>query len=112
MIPALVLAAGLATRLRPLSHVRAKAALPVAGRPLIHRIIDRLSTAGVDDLVVNLHHLPHTITSLLGDGGDRRLFAFELDEGADRRLVDGDDEALERQLLAVLLVAEARHEAE
>lgn len=68
MIPALVLTAGLATRLRPLSRVRAKAALPVAGRPLVHRIIAALASAGVCDLVLNLHHLPHTITALVGDG--------------------------------------------
>ena len=70
MIPALVLAAGLATRLRPLSFVRAKAALPVAGQPLVCRILSRLSASGVTDVVVNLHHLPHTITTLLGDGSD------------------------------------------
>jgi mannose-1-phosphate guanylyltransferase len=70
MIPALVLTAGLATRLRPLSHVRAKAALPVAGRPLVHRIIHRLADANVRDLVLNLHHLPHTITRVVGDGAE------------------------------------------
>ncbi len=68
MVPALVLTAGLATRLRPLSFVRAKAALPVAGTPLIHRILRSLSSAGVRDVVLNLHHLPHTLTTLLGDG--------------------------------------------
>jgi mannose-1-phosphate guanylyltransferase len=68
MIPALVLTAGLATRLRPLSRVRAKAALPVAGRPLVERIVAHLASAGVRDLVLNLHHLPHTITDLTGDG--------------------------------------------
>jgi mannose-1-phosphate guanylyltransferase len=80
MIPALVLAAGLATRLRPLSHVRAKAALPVAGQPLVHRIITQLSTAGVRDLVLNLHHLPHTITRVVGDGaqlGVRVRYSWE-----------------------------------
>ena len=68
MIPALVLTAGLATRLRPLSHIRAKAALPVAGRPLIERIAAQLAAAGIRDLVLNLHHLPQTITSVTGDG--------------------------------------------
>jgi NDP-sugar pyrophosphorylase family protein len=70
MVPALVLTAGLATRLRPLSFVRAKAALPVAGTPLIHRILRPLSSIGVRDVVLNLHHLPHTLTRLLGDGAD------------------------------------------
>ena len=70
MIPALVLTAGLATRLRPLSLVRAKAALPVAGDPLVRRILWWLAGAGVTDAVLNLHHLPHTITGIVGDGAD------------------------------------------
>jgi len=70
MVPALVLTAGLATRLRPLSLVRAKAALPVAGTPLIHRILRSLKSAGVQDVVLNLHYLPHTLTTLLGDGSE------------------------------------------
>jgi mannose-1-phosphate guanylyltransferase len=80
MIPALVLTAGLATRLRPLSRVRAKAALPVAGQPLVHRIIRWLSAAGVRDLVLNLHHLPHTIAATVGDGeqlGVRVRYSWE-----------------------------------
>ncbi len=68
MIPALILTAGLATRLRPLSELRAKAALPVAGTPLVERIIRWLAAAGVTDLVLNLHHLPQTITGVVGDG--------------------------------------------
>ena len=70
MIPALVLTAGLATRLRPLSLVRAKAAVPVAGQPLVRRILAQLRSAGVSDAVLNLHHLPHTITGVIGDGAD------------------------------------------
>ena len=70
MIPALVLTAGLATRLRPLSCVRAKAALPVGGLPLAARILRQLATAGVTDAVLNLHHLPASLTSRIGDGSD------------------------------------------
>lgn len=68
--PALVLAAGLGTRLRPLTLVRAKPAIPVAGIPLIRRIAAWLASRGVHDLVVNLHHLPHTVSGVLGDGSD------------------------------------------
>jgi NDP-sugar pyrophosphorylase family protein len=81
MIPALVLTAGLATRLRPLSLVRAKAAVPVAGQPLAHRILRGLAAAGVTDAVLNLHHLPHTLTGLVGDGsalGVRVRYSWEL----------------------------------
>jgi NDP-sugar pyrophosphorylase family protein len=70
VIPALVLTAGLATRLRPLSRVRAKASLPVAGEPLVRRILGQLARSGVTDAVLNLHHLPHTITGIVGDGAD------------------------------------------
>jgi NDP-sugar pyrophosphorylase family protein len=64
----LVLTAGLATRLQPLSSVRAKAALPVAGTPLIERILRWLRTAGVERVVLNLHHRADSITALVGDG--------------------------------------------
>lgn len=70
MIPALVLTAGLATRLRPLSLVRAKAAMPVAGEPLVRRILRQLRAADITDAVLNLHYLPHTITGVVGDGAD------------------------------------------
>ena len=66
--PALVLTAGLATRLQPLSSIRAKAALPVAGQPLISRILRWLHNAGVRRVVLNLHHRPDSITSIVGDG--------------------------------------------
>lgn len=67
---AIVLTAGLGTRLRPLTDVRAKPAMPVAGEPMIRRIIRWLAGHGVTELVLNLHHLPETLTTLLGDGSD------------------------------------------
>lgn len=80
MLPGLVLTAGLATRLRPLSLVRAKAALPVAGVPLAARVIGWLRRFGVDDLVLNLHHRPETLTRVIGDGshlGVRVRYSWE-----------------------------------
>lgn len=67
---ALVLTAGLGTRLRPLTLVRAKPSIPVAGEPMVRRIIKWLVANGVTELVLNLHHLPHTITACVGDGSD------------------------------------------
>jgi len=67
---ALLLTAGLGTRLRPLTMVRAKPAIPVAGEPLARRIVRWLATNGVTDLVANLHHLPATMTAALGDCSD------------------------------------------
>jgi len=67
---AVVLTAGLGTRLQPLTFVRAKPAVPVAGEPLVRRIIGWLVGYGVRDLVLNLHHLPHTVSASVGDGSD------------------------------------------
>ena len=67
-LPALVLTAGFGTRLQPLSDVRAKPALPVAGQPLITRILRWLHRSGIRRVVLNLHHLPETITRIVGDG--------------------------------------------
>jgi mannose-1-phosphate guanylyltransferase len=67
---ALVLTAGLGTRLRPLTDVRAKPAIPVAGEPLVRRIIAWLAGHGIPDLVLNLHHRPETLTAVVGDGAD------------------------------------------
>src|SRR5207244_3507808 len=61
---------GLGTRLRPLTEVCAKAAIPVAGEPSIRRIVVWLAGHGVDDVVLNLHHRPETIAAVAGDGGD------------------------------------------
>jgi NDP-sugar pyrophosphorylase family protein len=64
----LVLAAGLGTRLRPLSDLVAKPAVPVAGEPLIARVLAWLAAAGAGDVIVNLHHRPESITAIVGDG--------------------------------------------
>lgn len=71
--PALVLTAGLATRLQPLSQVRAKAALPVAGEALVLRILRSLRAAGITRVVLNLHHRSETITREVGDGSSLDL---------------------------------------
>jgi mannose-1-phosphate guanylyltransferase len=52
----MVLAAGLGTRLRPLTDNCAKALVPVGDRPMVAHVFERLSTAGVSRIVVNAHH--------------------------------------------------------
>ena len=79
---ALVLTAGLGTRLRPLTQVRAKPAIPVAGEPMVRRIV-RWLAGGVTDVVLNLHHLPETLAAAVGDGSDlgvRARYSWEQPE--------------------------------
>jgi NDP-sugar pyrophosphorylase family protein len=67
--------------LRPLSFVRAKGAVPVAGVPIATRILRTLAAAGVEDAVLNLHHLPETLTRRIGDGsslGVRVRYSWEV----------------------------------
>ena len=65
---AMILAAGFGTRLRPLTNTVPKALVPVAGRPLIEYNLLLLKAYGVEDVVINLHHLGNKIREVLGDG--------------------------------------------
>src|SRR5579883_2543252 len=58
---AMVLAAGLGVRMRPLSDVRPKPLVAVAGKALIDHVLDRLAEVGVETAVVNVHHLADQI---------------------------------------------------
>jgi len=57
----MIVAAGLGTRLRPLSELRPKPALPVRGLPLIAYMLALLARHGVTEVVINVHHLPEIL---------------------------------------------------
>ncbi|HKI11550.1 MAG TPA: nucleotidyltransferase family protein [Candidatus Acidoferrum sp.] len=62
---AMILAAGLGTRLRPLTDSRPKALVEVAGRTLLEITLTRLSSFGVRDVIINVHHFPDMILDYL-----------------------------------------------
>ena len=68
MMRAMILAAGLGTRMRPLTETVPKALAPVAGRPLIEYALRFLRSQGIEQIVINLHHLGDKIRDALGDG--------------------------------------------
>lgn len=70
---AMVLAAGLGTRMRPLTDSLPKALVPVAGKPLIDHVLDRLRDAGVERAVVNVHHFAEQMEAHLGQRTDLEI---------------------------------------
>ena len=75
---AMVLAAGLGTRMRPLTNDRPKALVQVAGRALIDHTLDRLAEAGVDTAVINVHHFADMVEDhLAGRAFPRILISDE-----------------------------------
>lgn len=65
---AMILAAGLGTRLRPLTDTIPKPLLPVGGTPLILWNLLLLRASGIREVIINLHYLGHAIEEAIGDG--------------------------------------------
>ena len=78
---AMIFAAGLGTRLKPITDTMPKALVPVCGQPLLYHVITKLVAAGYDDLVVNVHHFPDQIIHYLHshDFGTRIAVSDERD---------------------------------
>lgn len=57
----MIFAAGLGTRLKPLTNTMPKALVPLAGKPLLQWQVEKLRDAGITDIIVNVHHFPDMI---------------------------------------------------
>ena len=105
MKQAMIFAAGLGTRLRPITDTMPKALVPVGGKPLLWHVIEKLRRAGVGRIVVNVHHFAQQIKDYIaandGFGLDMRISdetAMLLDTGGGirkaRPLFDADSPVL------------------
>lgn len=73
---AMIFAAGLGTRLKPLTDTKPKALIPVGGETLIGRTIGRLMTFGYQDFVVNVHHFARDIEAFVAQQDYAKLVRF------------------------------------
>ena len=64
---AMIFAAGLGTRLKPITDTLPKALVPVGGRPLLEHVARKLKAAGIDEAVVNVHHFADMIEKWIAD---------------------------------------------
>jgi mannose-1-phosphate guanylyltransferase len=99
-VKAFLLAAGVGSRLRPITDVTPKPMLEIGGRPLLDIWFDAFDKAGVDEVLVNLHHLPDVVRRHLaareGPPSVRTVYEPELLGSAgtlvaNRRWVDGEE---------------------
>jgi mannose-1-phosphate guanylyltransferase len=79
MFSAMVLAAGLGTRLRPLTVWRAKALVPVGDRPILGHVLDTLWAAGLSRIVVNAHHRARDLETYAAAQRNEVLLSHEPD---------------------------------
>jgi mannose-1-phosphate guanylyltransferase len=77
-VKAFLLAAGLGTRLRPITDTTPKCMLPIGGRPLLDIWLDALAKVGVDEVLLNLHHLAPVVRAhVAARGGSPRVRMVE-----------------------------------
>lgn len=80
----MVLAAGLGTRLRPITYAMPKPMVPVLNRPVMEHIVRHLAGHGFSEAIANLHWFPQTIEGHFGDGSD---FGLKLSYSPEEQLL-------------------------
>ena len=86
---AMLLAAGIGERMLPLTRIVPKPLIPVLGRPLAPQILGRLAAEGIEEVVVNVHHLPDELRHGLGDARVFGLNALHFSVESERLLGTG-----------------------
>ncbi len=66
----MIFAAGLGTRLKPLTDNLPKALIPIAGKPLLEHVIMKLKASGFHEIIVNVHHFPELIIEFLKENNN------------------------------------------
>src|SRR5437867_11009090 len=89
MLPCVVLAGGLGTRMLPVTDLIPKALIPVLGRPFAERQLEWLASEGVVDVIYSIGHLGHAVRAALGDGSRFKVRLTYVDEGEDLRGTGG-----------------------
>ena len=124
---AMVLAAGLGTRLRPLTKDRPKALVEVAGRTLLQITLERLREFGIHDVIVNAHHFAAKLVEylrahdnfglhieisreevLLDTGGGLKKAAYFFDDGGDEPFVLHNVDILSTIDLSAMIAAQRK----
>ena len=77
---AMIFAAGLGSRLKPLTDTMPKALVPVAGRPMLEHVILKLKASGFTEIVINIHHFGEQIIDFLKANNDFGLTLHISDE--------------------------------
>ena len=85
---AFILAAGLGSRLAPLTHQKPKTLVPVNGKPMLQNLIERLKEQGFDELLVNVHHFGDLVVDFLKDH-DNFGISIAISDERDRLLDTG-----------------------
>jgi mannose-1-phosphate guanylyltransferase len=99
-VKAFLLAAGLGSRLRPITDTIPKCMVPIGGRPLLDIWLEKLDRAGVDEALINLHYLPDVVREYIAarPGGPAVSLVFEAELlgsagtlAANRSWVEGEE---------------------
>lgn len=96
---AMILAAGLGTRLRPLTNVHPKALVEVGGRPMLDYSLDLFERAGIKEVIINIHHFADQMRAFIAEARRRRGLQIEIQDESQLLLGSGGGIAQARSWL-------------